>query len=129
MAARHPALQAAARLRQALEQSAAALGEGRLDILLGGEAALQDAAILSPALRVRTGSGPSALPPLTPADKHHLREELEAARRALVRCRHLGANLNTFVRISLDAHGRAAGYDPQRTAAAALGGRDLNMRA
>jgi len=127
MAARHPALQAAVRLRDALERSAAALADGRLDVLLGGEAALQDASILAPALRRAPGSITS--PDLTTAEQHLLRSELDAARRALLRCRHLGASLTAFVRLSLDTHGRAGAYDPQRTAAVTLGGRSLNMRA
>lgn len=114
----HPAVQAAARLRQALEGSADALAHGRLDSLLSGHAALQDASAAVP---------PS--PRLSPEDRMALHVELDAARRALARCRHLGQSLTTFVRISLDAQGRAFGYDPQRVTAAALGGRDLNMRA
>jgi hypothetical protein len=114
----HPAVQAAARLRHALEGSATALAAGHLDALLSGQAALQDASV--------------GLPPradLSADDRAAIRAELDAARRALDRCRHLGHSLTTFVRISLDAQGRAFGYDPQRIAAAALGGRDLNMRA
>jgi hypothetical protein len=126
MALRHPAVQAAVRLREALERTAAALGDGRLDGLLGGEAALHDASILAPAL----GRPPAArASDLTPAEQQVLRFELAAARSALLRCQHLGASLTAFVRISLEAHGRAGAYDPQPTTAATLGGRSLNMRA
>ena len=115
--ARHPAVAAAARLRQAVEQSAAAMATGQVDRLLAGEAALQDA--------VATLPRPSTL---SDDDRRELRAELDAAAGALVRCRHLGSSLTAFVRISLDAQGRAAGYDPTSIMAARLGGRALNTR-
>lgn len=118
MAAGHPALQAAVRLRRALDQNASALAAAQLDALLAGQTALQDA----------TASVPSTAN-ITAEDRRLLRAELDAARDALARCRHLGASLSAFVRITLDAHGRAVGYDPQRITAAALAGRDLNTRA
>ena len=114
-AARHPAVAAAARLRLALEQSAAALAAGQVDHLLAGEAALLDAVASFPRPSMLSGD-----------DRHDLRAELDAAATALVRCRHLGTSLTAFVRISLDAQGRAAGYDPAPDAAARLGGRTLN---
>ncbi len=117
MAARHPALQAAVRLREALDQTAAALAEGRLEGLLAGEAALQDASAIIPSA--------SDLPA---GERQALRVELESASRALVRCRHLGASLTAFVRISLDAQGLAVGYGPHRTTTSALDGRTLNTR-
>jgi hypothetical protein len=113
--ARHPAVAAAARLRQALEQRAAALTAGQVDQLLAGESALQDAVAAIPR--------PSTL---SDDDRRELRAELDAAADALVRCRHLGTSLTAFVRIRLDAQGRAAGYDPAPDVAARLGGRTLN---
>ena len=116
-AARHPAVAAASRLRQALEQSAAAMAAGQADQLLAGESALQDALARLPR--------PSTL---SDDDRRDLRAELDAAVTALVRCRHLGTSLSAFVRISLDAQGRASGYDPAQAMAARLGGRALNTR-
>jgi hypothetical protein len=112
------AIAAVARLRQVLEQSAAGLAVGSLDDLLTGEAALAHA--LADLSR----------PPsdLTADDRRHLRTELDAARDALTRCRVLGESLTDYVRLTLDAQGRATGYDPQRTTAVALGGRGLNAR-
>jgi hypothetical protein len=96
----------AAHLRRALEQSAAALAGSNLDGLLAAEAALNDAL--------------AELPPLSTIsseDRNAIREDLEAARRALRRCRRLGASLSDFITLSLAAQGRAAGYDSQHTAA------------
>jgi hypothetical protein len=118
MATAHPALQAAVRLRRALDQNASALATAQLDALLAGQTALQDAITSIPRIS-----------DISADDRRVLRAELDAARDALARCRHLGANLTAFVRVTLDAHGRAAGYDPQRITAAALAGRDLNTRA
>jgi len=106
------------RLRCALDQHASALASARLDALLAGPTALQDAV--------------ASIPPATgisAEDRLRLRAELDAAGDALSRCRHLGASLTAFVRVTLDTHGRAVGYDPQRITAAALGGRALNTRA
>ena len=121
MASRHPAVQAAIGLRQALEGTAAALAEGRLDALLAGETALRDTA--TTVARTHTSH-----PRLSADESRQLRDELEAARLALASCRHLGGSLSAFVHISLGAQGRVAGYGPRSTSAA-LGGRDLNTRA
>jgi hypothetical protein len=116
--ARPAAIQAASRLREALEQSAAAMAAGQLDALLAGEAALEHALTDLP------------FPADFPDDERHaLRAELDGARAALLRCRRLGGSLTDYVRLTLHAHGRAADYDPQRAAASALGGRSLSMRA
>jgi hypothetical protein len=93
----------AAHLRHALEQTAAALAATNLDALLAGEAALNDAVAELRAM--------STVPPY---DRHAFREDLEAARTALRRCRRLGAALSDFVTLSLAAQGRAVGYDSQR---------------
>jgi hypothetical protein len=117
-AQRHPAVLAAARLREALEQSAGALAAGRLDALLAGEDALRHASINLPY--------PSS--DLPDDQRRALRAELDDARRALLRCQRLGVSLAEFVRLSLHAHGRAVGYDPQHSTAAALAGRHLNAK-
>jgi hypothetical protein len=93
-------------VRRALEQTAAALAAADLDGLLAGETALNDAVA---ELR--------AMATVAPEHRDAFREDLEAARSALRRCRRLGAALSDFVALSLAAQGRASGYDPQRVAA------------
>ncbi len=105
----------AGRLRQALEQTATALAQARLDDLLAAGEALEVALAQIP--RVRAG---------TPAEADRLRAEIDAARAALLRCRRLGVSLSDFVRATFDAHGEATEYDPSRQAAVALTGRNLN---
>jgi hypothetical protein len=109
---------AAARLRAALDATAAALTEPNLDALLAAEAALTDA---FPEL--------SYLRTLDDIRVRALRDELVAAQSALHRAQRLGASLGDVVRISLQAHGHAAGYDPARVAAATLAGRGFQTRA
>ena len=86
-----------------------------LDGLLAGEAALIDAlAELSDASgRLKA----AAVSTLSLEDRRALRADLEAARSALRRCRHLGTALTDFITLSLAAQRRAVGYDPQRAAA------------
>jgi hypothetical protein len=108
---------AAARLRAAVEDTAAALAGAELDRLLASEAELLT--VLndiprSPSLSVEDGS--------------HLRQEVEHAQTALRRCRRLGSTLNDFVRFSLDAQGQTPGYEPRRTAAP-ITGRAFSTRA
>jgi hypothetical protein len=112
---------AAARLRAALEDTAAALAGADLDRLLASDALLQKVLGEIHAGPVQIRSGPV---PATPA----LRAEVEHARAALRRCRRLGAVVGDYVRLSLDAQGAGLGYEPSRTAAAALNGRTLNER-
>ena len=52
-----------------------------------------------------------SLTTLCPEDRQGLRDDLEAARSALRRCRRLGAALTDFVAVSLAAQGRAVSYD------------------
>jgi hypothetical protein len=109
-------LGAVARLRTALEDTAAALAEADLDSLLASDTALQGAL--------------NALSTLARADASDLegfRRELEAAAAALLRCRRLGAGLSDFVRVSLDVRGGQLGYEPARAAAAALTGRGFSQ--
>jgi hypothetical protein len=112
------AIAAAARLRETLEQTADALAGARLDTLLAGEAALEDAlASLVPA------QGLSA------AERTVVREELERARGALLRCRRLGSGLSDFIRASFEAQGRTPGYGPRESAGLAYAGRGFITRA
>jgi len=111
-------LTAVARLRAALEETAAALAAGDLDRLLGAETSLQ--AVLHE-LPQRVAPGPDERP--------LFRRELDGAATALLRCRRLGANLSDFVRLSLDAHGGQLGYEPTQSAAVALAGRGFTTKA
>ena len=109
---------AASRLRAAVEETAAALAGADLPRLLASDALLQ---------KVLGDIPPSG--PLTAKDRVRLRAEVEEAQAALRRCRRLGAVLNDVVRLSLGAQGQGLGYEPARTAAAALTGRTFNGRA
>jgi hypothetical protein len=110
-----PAYESARRVREALEQTASALANARLDDLLTAGEALEVALAQIP----RTER-------MTPAEADRLRSEIDAARIALLRCRRLGVSLGDFVRATFDAHGAATEYDPSRQAAAAMTGRRLN---
>jgi hypothetical protein len=110
---------AASRLRAAVEETAAALAGADLDRLLASDARLR---------KVLTDIPPSASP-LTASERARLRHEVEEAQAALRRCRLLGAALNDVVRLTLDAQGQGLGYEPARTAAAAMTGRTFNGRA
>jgi hypothetical protein len=113
-------LTTAARLRTALEETAAALASADLDRLLAAEGALQAALDAMP---VRAGA-------VSPEERQQYRRDLDAAAAALLRCRRLGATLSDFVRVSLDARGDQLGYEPDpHAAAAALAGRGLFLRA
>jgi hypothetical protein len=109
------AVQAANRLRGALELAADALASPRLDTLLACEAAIEEAL--------------SDLPPLdhlTQSERALVRGELDRARAALLRCRRLGSSLGDFIRLSFEAQGRAHGYGGGDELAFA--GRALNER-
>lgn len=89
----------AVRLRDALEDLAAALTGVRLDALLASEARLAD--ILADIARVPAGA---------PWDRTATARELAAARAMLLRCRRLGSAMGEVARISLAAQGRQSGY-------------------
>jgi len=110
-------LTAVSRLRTALEDTAMALATADLNRLLAADTALQAALQALPSLAS-----------VDPEQRSVFRRELEAAAGALLRCRRLGVGLSDFVRISLDAHGGHLGYEPTRTAAAALTGRGFTQR-
>jgi hypothetical protein len=111
---------AAARLRAAVEHTAAALAGADLERLLASETQLQKA----------LGDIPHfASTPLDARNRAQLRQEVEDAQAVLRRCRRLGAALSDVVRLSLGAQGQGLGYEPARAAAAALTGRTFNERA
>jgi hypothetical protein len=113
------AIAAAAQLREALEQTADALAQARLDSLLAGEATLEHALA-----RLGPVHGLSA------AERAVVREELDRARAALLRCRRLGSAMSDFIRLSFDAQGRAPSYGPREGAATpAYAGRGFDTRA
>lgn len=111
-------LTAAARLRAALDATARALATPNLDALLAAEAGLTDAFAELSYLRT-----------VDDEQRRAVRDELLAAQAALLRARRLGASLGDVVRLSIQAHGHAAGYDPARVAAVTLAGRGFQTRA
>ena len=111
-------LTAAARLRAAIDATANALASPNLDALLAAEGALTDAFAELSFLRT-----------LDEEQRRAVRDELLAAQAALLRARRLGGSLGDVVRLSLQAHGHAAGYDPTRVAAVTLAGRGFQTRA
>lgn len=103
------ALQAASALRTAVERVADGLATSCLEDVLAGEAGLATALSAVPDF---TG--------LAPMERAAVQDEFAHARRALLRCRRLGAALADFVRISLEAHGHEQGYGSQVGAARRL---------
>ncbi len=96
-------------LRQALEQTADALARPNLDGLLASETATERALAGLP-------WGTRASGPLEP----ELREEIDAARRALIRCTRLGASLQDFIRLSSAAR-QSPAYGPAAATATCAG--------
>lgn len=109
---------AAARVRAAVEATANALARADLDALLSAEAGLTS-----------VFNDLSLLRSLDPDQCRVLRDELLATQVALARARRLGASLGDYVRLSLEARGQGAGYDPAPLAAATLTGRGFQTRA
>jgi hypothetical protein len=107
------------RLRLALEGAAESLAHAQVEGLLASEGALEFAL--------------AELPPLDslePSERDAVRRELEAAERALLRCRRLGSTLTDYVRLTLASHETASGargYAAQ-TPDAEYAGRALNAR-
>lgn len=110
------ALAAVTRLRVALERIADALARPHLGTLLAVESEIERAL--------------EEMPPTIesfPADERcAICAEVEGAHDALLRCRRLGAALGSFVRISLEAQGRAE-YGP-RGSMPAYAGQALDAR-
>jgi hypothetical protein len=107
-----------ARLREALEEIAAALQAADLDRLLRAEAQLE---LVLRRLAVASRD-------LTTSERETVRLEIRAARQALNRCRTLGATLLDVVRLSLEAQGRNPGYGRQQDSPVLYGPRALNAR-
>ena len=96
------AVSATMRLRLALEGAAESLAHAQVEGLLASEGALEFALAELP----RMGS-------ISPEERDAVRRELEAAERALLRCRRLGSTLTDYVRLTLASHGaatRSSGY-------------------
>jgi hypothetical protein len=98
---------AVAGLRAALEEMADALASASLDRLLACEARIESALAQLPA---------HGLPA---AARVEIRAEIEAARRAMIRCRRLGLSLNAFIMAGLSVRGLGGLYGPDSGAAAA----------
>jgi hypothetical protein len=98
------AVSATIRLRLALEGAAEALAHAQVEGLLASEGAIEFAL--------------AELPPMHDLDDRErdaVRRELEAAERALLRCRRLGSTLTDYVRLTLASHAAAdasSGYSP-----------------
>ena len=105
-----PAVSATIRLRLALEGAAESLAHAQVEGLLASEGALEFAL--------------AELPPVNALDadeRDAVRRELEAAERALLRCRRLGSTLTDYVRLTLASHGAARD-------ASEFAGRGVNAR-
>jgi hypothetical protein len=93
-----PAVRATIRLRLALEGAAEALAHAQVEGLLASEGALEFALAELPPMN-DLGAG----------ERDAVRRELEAAERALLRCRRLGSTLTDYVRFTLASHASANG--------------------
>jgi hypothetical protein len=111
------AIAAAANLREALEQTAAALASPRLETLLAGEYAIEAALSAMP-----------AIDHVPPDERLVVRRELERARGALLRCRRLGTSLRDYIRLSFEAQGRGDDYGPRHSAGLPYAGQALNAK-
>ena len=98
------AVSATMRLRLALEGAAEALAHAQVEGLLASEGAIEFALAELPQM----GS-------IASDERDAVRRELEAAERALLRCRRLGSTLTDYVRLTLASHGTVtspSGYTP-----------------
>jgi hypothetical protein len=114
------AVSATIRLRLALEGAAEALAHAQVEGLLASEGALEFALAELPPMNDLGG-----------AERDAVRRELEAAERALLRCRRLGSTLTDYVRLTLASHGSAnppSGYTPAVRSDAEYAGRAVNAR-
>ena len=121
------AMTAASSLREALEHTAAALANPRLETLLTGESAIE-AALSSKPIHDSPASTMQALDTLPAEERLAVRRELERARDALLRCRRLGTSLREYIRLSFEAQGRGVDYGPRPSAGPAYAGQALNER-
>jgi hypothetical protein len=114
------AVSATIRLRLALESAAEALAHAQVEGLLASEGALEFALAELPPMQE-----------LPDGERAAVRRELEAAERALLRCRRLGSTLTDYVRLTLASHTAAnapAGYAPGASREADYAGRGVNAR-
>ena len=114
-----PAVSATIRLRLALEGAAESLAHAQVEGLLASEGALEFALAELPPMEQLDAAGRDAV-----------RRELEAAERALLRCRRLGSTLSDYVRLTLASHGAAtAPYTSDaRNEGLEYAGRGVNAR-
>jgi hypothetical protein len=114
-----PAVSATIRLRLALEGAAESLAHAQVEGLLASEGALEFALAELPPMQDLGGD-----------DRAAVRRELEAAERALLRCRRLGSTLADYVRLTLASHGAAAApyTSDARNEAPEYAGRGVNAR-
>jgi hypothetical protein len=114
------AVSATMRLRLALEGAAESLAHAQVEGLLASEGALAFALAELPSMEG-----------LASPERDAVRRELEAAERALLRCRRLGSTLSDYVRFTLASHDAAtggSGYAPDARNDAEFAGRGLNTR-
>jgi len=114
------AVYATMRLRLALEGAAESLAHAQVEGLLASEGALEFALAELPRMEN-----------LDAVERDAVRRELEAAERALLRCRRLGATLSDYVRLTLASHATASGasgYAPSARCDAEYAGRGVNAR-
>jgi|GEM_PF-2668862 hypothetical protein len=110
----HEAIEAARRLRAALDAGSEAMRDARLDGLVAAESRL--------AAAVASWPGADACRP--PADRSLLRDEVARLQSSLERCRRLGLLLEAFAAASLSVRAASSGYDSKgSTPVPALGGR------
>jgi hypothetical protein len=114
------AVSATIRLRLALEGAAESLARAQVEGLLASEGALEFAL--------------AELPPMNSLgadERDAVRRELEAAERALLRCRRLGSTLSDYVRFTLASHANASGapnYAADARTDTEYAGRGVNAR-
>jgi hypothetical protein len=113
------AVSATIRLRLALEGAAEALAHAQVEGLLASEGALEFALAELPPMQGLAGG-----------ERDAVRRELEAAERALLRCRRLGSTLSDYVRLTLASQGAATRTSGYATDARAdeYAGRGVNAR-
>lgn len=114
------AVSATSRLRQALEGAADALAQANVEALLASEGALEFALAEIPPMER-----------LAADERAAVREELERASRALLRCGRLGNALTDYVRLTFASRAEATNafdYAPGKLADGDYAGRSVNAR-
>ena len=108
-------VEAASRLREALEQTAGALSAADLEGLLRSEVGLE--------LALKRVTLPRSL---SPDERDAIRAELEGTRHALLKCRRLGDMLLDVIRLSFEAQGRTPAYGRHQGGVAVYGQQRVN---